>query len=112
MKINIPNTKRNYFKNVPHTTPDDKKRLFCPLCIYQGKEIFVYLDQKSKLWTCPECGYVIPKHLDPIERSKITAGNEQEVETPYAKSVSYHQVLKNRPKPDTYNNPMDAWNDL
>jgi hypothetical protein len=54
----------------------------------------------------------MPRHLNPVETPKLLAGNEEEFNKPWSKSVSFARKLKIRPDQDTFGNPVDAWNDL
>jgi hypothetical protein len=94
--------------NTPSNLPDGKKRVYCPLCLYNAEEIPMVFQEKDRIWICNVCKYVLPPHLDPIENAVITAGNSSEFAKPYTKAVSFKRS-KTKIAPDTFTNPMEAW---
>lgn len=111
MRVNIPGKHSEFVKNTPSTLPDASKRVICPLCLYNSEEIPMVYNATDHYWACNNCKYILPRHLDPVESSVITAGNADDVMEPYLKTVDFRKTLHNKTRPDTYKTPMEAWKD-
>lgn len=94
--------------NVPKMIASDRKKVFCPLCNYDGREIVMAWDGTLKTYKCNYCNYIVPKQQDAVEKGSLVAGNEELYTRPYARSVSIHKKVKPIVQ-EVYNNPLDAW---
>src|ERR1041385_9466902 len=97
--------------NTPYHTPDPLKRVFCPLCYYDLRDVPMVFDEKNEIWVCNNCKYYMRKHHTPIEDSVLTAGNEEKFEKPYMRTVNVNHKRKDVHNRTKYNNPSEAWSD-
>lgn len=67
-------------------------------------------EEKLRQWTCNNCKYILPRHLDPVENPVITAGNDAEFLKPYTRAVDLKRPMR-KIVSDTgiHDNPMSAW---
>lgn len=99
------------YVNVPRSSIDGGKHVYCPLCYYDMREVPMVFDHVAKIWTCNYCKYQMQHHQNPIEEAKISAGNDIESSTPYMKAVSFHSN-RNVPKlnkSDLFTNAASAY---
>lgn len=101
------------YVNVPRSSIDGGKHVYCPLCYYDLREVPMVFDYVAKIWTCNYCKYQMQHHQNPIEEAKISAGNDIESSTPYMKAVSFHSN-RNVPKmnkSDLFTSAAQAYQD-
>lgn len=91
-------------------TWEHSKRKICPMCIVRDQqEIPMQIHEVSKTYVCPECGYDVPVHLEPITDTTLEAGNAPDLSRPYHKSVSFPRKRDIRNVSDKFNSASDAW---
>lgn len=94
--------------NVPKIIASANKKVYCPMCLYDNREVVMAYKSDLQTFKCNYCQYLLPKTQDAVEKGALVAGNEELYSKPYAKSVSIHKKVKPMVQ-DVYNNPLDAW---
>jgi hypothetical protein len=100
---------RDVYVNVPRSSIDGGKRVYCPLCYYDLRDVPMVFDTIAKIWTCNYCKYQMQHHQNPVENPTITAGNDVETAAPYMKAVSFHRNSPKQNKNDVFNNAAQAY---
>jgi hypothetical protein len=110
VRPNIPGS-GDVYVNTPYHGSDPSKKVYCPLCYDDLREVPMVFDEKNEIWTCNYCKYYMRKHHTPIEDSVLTAGNEEKFEKPYMRTVNVNRKRKDVHNRTKYNNPSEAWSD-
>jgi len=97
------------YVNVPNSRVDGSRKVYCPLCYYDLREIPMVFDTIAQIWKCNYCKYLMSHHQNPVGDPKIAAGNDVETAKPYMRVVSFTKNLQRPSKPDMFSNPMDAY---
>jgi hypothetical protein len=97
------------YVNVPRSSIDGGKRVYCPLCYYDLREVPMVFDHIAKIWTCNYCKYQMQHHQNPVDEVKISAGNDIETSVPYMRAVSFRKKAPNVARNEVFSNAAQAF---
>jgi hypothetical protein len=97
------------YVNVPNSKVDGSRKVFCPLCYYDLRDVPMVFDPTAQVWICNYCKYAMLKHQNPVESPTISAGNDMETARPYMKAVSFTKSLQKQGKSENFMSAKQAW---
>ena len=110
MKLNIPGAKDGeVYVNTPYHGIDSKKRVYCPLCYYDLREVTMVFSERHNAWICNYCKYETTNRQNPIENSVLTAGNEESNQRPYMRTIDVNRNKKGKIAPNIFKNAAESW---
>jgi hypothetical protein len=97
------------YVNVPNSRVDGSRKVYCPLCYYDLRDVPMVFDTIAQIWKCNYCKYLMLHHQNPVGDPKISAGNDTEMAKPYMKTISFKKPAPKMDKDTVFNNAASAW---